>query len=284
MFAVIGRVGFHKDFQKIGAKELSVFKLKTPFGISNPIHLMEKDNISFYVLSRHGEDDYEKSAPFLNPRAYLWALKKKKTRQILSWSAPGAIHKDFKPGDIVIPHDVIDETKTQNFTFFEGKGLGFIRSAPLFCPDLRLCLTQAMKDKGFQLHTKAVYGATSGPRVETKAEIKKLQILGADIVGQSIVPEVFLARELELCYAVACYIVNYAEGIKQLPFIPGILFEGLLPQEETIKVKKIEEKAGTLILETIKYLSKIKPKCHCKDLMLRYKLKGSYPILYEMED
>ena len=82
------------------------------------------------------------------------------------------------------------------------------------------------------MHDRAVYVATSGPRLETAAEIRKFGLLGGDLVGQTLAPEVFLARELEFCYAGLTYVVNYAEGLVERPYQPGVLFEGLATPEE----------------------------------------------------
>ena len=82
---------------------------------------------------------------------------------------------------------------------------------------------------GLAFHPEGVYLCTEGPRLETPAEIKFFSLIGADMVGMTLVPEAFLARELEMCYISLCYISNYAEGIRDLPYRPGVLFEGGLP-------------------------------------------------------
>ena len=81
-------------------------------------------------------------------------------------------------------------------------------------------------------HDQAVYACTEGPRLETPAEIRKLRILGADLVGMTLAPEAFLAREKEICYTPFCYLTNYAEGVKPRRFKKGELFEGMQTEEE----------------------------------------------------
>jgi 5'-methylthioadenosine phosphorylase len=86
---------------------------------------------------------------------------------------------------------------------------------------MRQVVIETLKQGPFPLHEQGVYVATAGPRLETPAEIRKFKLLGGDLVGQTLVPEVFLARELEFCYAALCYVVNFAEGIKERPYEPG---------------------------------------------------------------
>ena len=91
----------------------------------------------------------------------------------------------------------------------------------MFCPELRETLLQALAGAPFTVHGHGVYVATTGPRLETAAEIHKFRLLGGDLVGQTLVPEVFLARELELCYTALTYVVNYAEGLVDRPTTRG---------------------------------------------------------------
>ena len=130
------------------------------------------------------------------------------------------------PGDLVAPRDVLDEGRGGPQTFFTGVGWGFIRHNPLFCPELREALLKALAGAPFKVHDHGVYVATTGPRLETAAEIRKFRLLGGDLVGQTLAPEVFLARELELCYAALTYVVNYAEGLVDRPYQPGSAVRG----------------------------------------------------------
>ena len=177
------------------------------------MHFFRQGGIDFAVLSRHGEAGYDLSAPFLNPRANLYALKALGVTKILAWVAPGSLQEEMAPGDLVVPHDVLDEGKGGPHTFYPGVGWGFIRHNPLFCPELRAAMLGALAGAPFTVHDHGVYVATTGPRLETAAEIRKFRLLGGDLVGQTLAPEVFLARELELCYTALTYVVNYAEGL-----------------------------------------------------------------------
>jgi len=272
--ALIARVGAHRDFLARGVEYEGSRLLKTPFGQANPVHLFRQGGLRFAVLSRHGEAGYEVSAPFVNDRANLYALKTLGVRRILAWCAPGAINEAMAPGHLVVPHDILDETTHGPYTFFPGRGPGFIRHHPVFCPSLRRALLAALEGCPFPVHDGGVYAATTGPRLETVAEIRKLKLLGGDLVGQTLVPEVFLARELEFCYAALSYVVNYAEGLKERPYAPGVLFEGLATEEESARVREVEAAFGELALKVLPALATAPEECFCSRLMERYRLRG----------
>ncbi len=273
--AVIGRTGFHLDFIKKGAVEVDTFIPDTPFGNPSPVHILSYGEMEFAVLSRHGEDGrYRLSAPFVNSRANIWALKLAGVSRIVSWSAPGSINEMMRPGDIIIPDDILDETKDGPYTFYDGKGLGFIRQNPVFCPELRDAFGKFFSLSDFRFHTYGVYTATQGPRLETPAEIRKFRSFGGDLVGMTLVPEVFLAKELEMCYGAVCYSVNYAEGIAERPVDRGTLFEGLLEVGEKDFVDRVEKYIPDLTLELLPSVLNLRRKCGCGDSMLRYKKRG----------
>lgn len=272
--AVIARVGAHLEFLKQGCEELSVVRCETPFGPSNPIHIFEHGNTRFAVLSRHGETGYDVSAPFVNDRANLWGLKTLGVQKIVSWSAPGSIRDDIRPGDLVVIDDVIDETRANHYTFFENRGYGFIRQNPVFCPTLRNIFLNALPASGLRVHSGGIYVATQGPRMETPAEVRKFKVFGGDLVGMTQIPECFLAKELEMCYASICYSVNWAEGIKERPMAVGVLFEGLLDEKDKPRVDAVEAAFPSIMLDMIPTVIEAPRNCPCKDLMLRYKKRG----------
>ena len=272
--AVIARVGAHRDFLEKGVTYLGGEEHATPFGKSNPVHLFEHEGVVFAALSRHGEKGYQVSAAFVNDRANLYALKSLGVRKILAWSAPGAVNEAMEPGHIVCPDDILDETRGEVYTFFPQRGLGFVRQNPVFCPEMRRALSDILKGGPFPFHPQGVYVATSGPRLETPAEIRKFKMLGGDLVGMTLVPEAFLARELELCYAALCYVVNFAEGIKERPYRPGVLFEGLATPEEVARVLEVEGAFAELVLRLLPELAAASRSCPCGKLMERYRLRG----------
>ena len=137
-----------------------------------------------------------------------------------------------------------------------------------------MALLKALAGVPFTVHNHGVYVATTGPRLETAAEIRKFRLLGGDLVGQTLVPEVFLARELELCYAALTYVVNYAEGLLERPYQPGVLFEGLATPEEMANVAKVEAAFPELLLKILRALAATPRACSCPRLLERYRLRG----------
>ncbi len=210
----------------------------TPFGRSHRIRLYELKGKRFGVIFRHGVGGYDITAPYVNYRANIYAAKKMGCRRIFSWTGPGAISEGYEIGDLVIPHDIIDFTKKRDYTFYEKKGLGFIRVNPCFCNTIRENAIKICESLNVRYHKKGVYVCTEGPRLETVAEIKMFRLLGGDMVGMTLVPEAFLARELEICYATICYITNYAES-ETLSYQEGELFEGTLPEEKKVLVDNV---------------------------------------------
>jgi 5'-methylthioadenosine phosphorylase len=273
--ALIGGSGAYDIDPSCWGRKLEIKRISTPFGDSAPVHFyLWDERLPFAFLSRHGERGYSSTAPYVNYRANIWALKEVGVERILSWSGPGAINPDYKPGDYVIPDDLLDFTKGRPATFFTGQGLGFIRQNPVFCPQARTAMAEALEAAGAIYYQPATYACTEGPRLETPAEIRMLRILGADMVGMTIVPEVFLARELEMCYASLCYITNFAEGTRHLPYEKGVLFEGTLAKEDKTVVAEAVKNMGQLIPQTLARLSDVVRDCPCKDAMLRYRRRG----------
>jgi 5'-methylthioadenosine phosphorylase len=272
--AVMARVAAHRPFAARGLQSLGTEVYQTPYGPSRPVHFFAHEGLSFAVLSRHGEAGYEISAPFINARANLYALKALGVEKILAWVAPGSLTEAMAPGDLVVPDEVLDEGRGAPHTFYAGVGWGFIRHNPVFCPELRAAILAGLAGAPFTVHDRAVYVATTGPRLETAAEIRKLRLLGGDLVGQTLVPEVFLARELELCYAALTYVVNYAEGLMERPYVPGVLFEGLATVEETARVQAVEAAFPEIVMRLLPGLAGTERQCPCPRLMERYRLRG----------
>jgi len=271
---IIGGSAAYKIPKKIWGNEIDNFTLTTPYGRSNPIHIYEKNKIRFGFISRHGEDGYTTSAGFVNYRANIFAAKLLGVSQILTWSGPGAINPELKPGTLFLPDDILDFTKNREYTFFERNGLGFIRQNPVFCPEIRKEAVAVLRSFRKKYHNGGVYVCTEGPRLETPAEIRAFRKLGGDAVGMTLIPEVFLAKELEICYFPVCYITNYAEGIKKLPFREGELFEGTLPKGLEQKVSETLNTIPELILAILFKIHQRERKCACSVAMLRYRKEG----------
>jgi 5'-methylthioadenosine phosphorylase len=250
---------------------------RTPCGISQPIFQIEGGGRRVLFLSRHGEKHYSITAPFVNYRANIYALKDLGVTHILAWTGPGAIHARFCAGDFVIVSDILDETRRRASTFFEDKGYGFIRMDEPFCPSLRKVLKSVLEGVGARFFDHGVYVCTEGPRLETPAEIRKFKRLGAELIGMTLAPEAFLARELQICYAALGYVTNCAEGVKKRAYAPGQLFEGLATKGEMRAVERAVLKFPAIIESLAGKLGKLPETCHCQHSMKRYTDAGVLP-------
>jgi len=256
-------------------KRLSSRRVRTPYGVSNPVHLFQKDGFLFLFLSRHGEKGYEKTAPYVNYRANIYAAKSLGVTRIVSWTGPGAIARRFRPGDLVLPDDLLDFTRNRPSTFYEGKGIGFLRQFPVFCETLRDALrSAAQRREAGRIHFGGTYACTEGPRLETPAEIRFLARAGADLVGMTLCPEAFLARELEICYAPVAYVTNYAEGVRKMRYRRGALFEGMLPPGEAEAVEAAKNAIPGIAIAAVRAVAGEERDCPCAVSMERYRKRG----------
>jgi 5'-methylthioadenosine phosphorylase len=166
----------------------------------------------FFFINRHGEN---KNIPphNINYRANIQALKLCNIKNIISIFAVGSLKKNIEIGDFVIPDDFIDFTKNRCLTYFEDNRIHLDMNYP-FCPSIRKYLIEnCIINEENKIHKRGIYLATEGPRLETPAEIKLFSNY-ADIVGMTLVPEIVLAREKNICYASICVICNMAAGLQ----------------------------------------------------------------------
>ena len=205
----------------------------TPFGDSAEMFVVTDGPCPFILLPRHGMGMMKNAPRRANNRANLYAFKDRGVQSVLAWGPGGAITHDVAVGDLIVLNDVVDRTFLRDSTFFEDSPLGFLRQFPVFCPAMRKVACEAMAELEVHYHDGGAAAVSEGPRLETPAEIRMLAHVGADFVTHTFVPEVFLAKELQLCYAGVLYVVNYAEtGSRHRPFAPGGLFGGLTEVSE----------------------------------------------------
>lgn len=166
-------------------------------------------------LSRHGAPDAPGIPPHrVNYRANVWALRELGVDHVVAVNAVGGIARAATPGRLVIPNQVIDYTWGREHTF-TGDGrvpLLHVDFTEPFTPPLRSRLLAAAAALGLDVMRTATYGATQGPRLESAAEIDRLERDGCHVVGMTGMPEAGLARELGLSYAMCCVVVNEAAG------------------------------------------------------------------------
>lgn len=150
----------------------------------------------------------------VNFRANTYALRSMGVRQILSQNAIGSLRAGILPGDIVVPHDIIDHTKARPLSLFDA-GECWVRvdmTAP-FCERMRKVVVEVASDRGLRVVSRGVFVCTEGPRLETPAEVEVYRHEGGDIVGTPMVPEAVMAREAEMCYASISPVLNFAAGL-----------------------------------------------------------------------
>ncbi len=187
-------------------------RVPTPFGEARVIVTRPEGGDVAYI-PRYGED-LALASHRINFRANLWALRRLGVRQIISQNAIGSTRTHLPPGAIAIPHDFLDLTKQRPLTMFDSDQIWVrVDLTEPFCPTLRRVLLEAGRERGVPLVDRAVFACVEGPRFETPAEIRMLTVLGADLVGTPLVPEVVFARELGMCFVSLSAVINYAAGL-----------------------------------------------------------------------
>lgn len=212
MLAIIGGSGLTQLANlKITHRQV----IRTPYGEpSGPITFGKIRDREVAFLARHG---YGHTIPphLVNYRANLWALHSQKVKRVVSVASVGGIRSDLSPGVIAFPDQVIDYTYGRKHSFFDGaeRAVTHIDFTHPYSEKLRQKCMQAAKLAGEHCVAGGVYAATQGPRLETAAEIKRLERDGAHMVGMTGMPEAALARETGLDYATVAVVANYAAGL-----------------------------------------------------------------------
>lgn len=209
--AIIGGTGLTQlDILEISNREI----VHSPYGEpSGPLTHGVLNGKKIMFLPRHG---YGHTIPphKVNYRANMWALKEAGAKQVFAVAAVGGIREDMKGGQLVVPDQIIDYTWSRVNTYFE-EGLKHVTHVDFTYPyseKLREALINAAHAATVAIIDGATYGATQGPRLETAAEIDRLERDGCDIVGMTGMPEAALARELQLDYATCAVVANRAAG------------------------------------------------------------------------
>lgn len=212
MFAIIGGSGLTQlSNLDISRREV----VRTPYGEpSGALTFGRIGNSEVVFLARHG---YGHTIPphLVNYRANMWALAKAGgADSVVSVASVGGIRSDLGPGVVVIPDQIIDYTWGRHMTYFEGgdSSVVHVDFTEPYDSEMRARVLAAAGKAGEAVVDGAVYAATQGPRLESAAEIVRLERDGADIVGMTGMPEASLARELGVPYAAVCVVANWAAG------------------------------------------------------------------------
>jgi len=164
-------------------------------------------------LARHG-DRHTIPPHKINYRANIWALKQASVAEVIAIAAVGGIRRDMEPGRLIVPDHIIDYTHGRPHTFFEEAldAVTHIDFTHPYSAHLRVRLIEAAERAGLFVCRSGTYGCTQGPRLETAAEVCRMERDGCDLVGMTGMPEAALARELGMDYACCAVVVNWAAG------------------------------------------------------------------------
>ena len=254
--ATIGIIGGSGLYDPGIFKDVKEIKVYTPYGEPSDYIILgtvEGKRVAF--LPRHGRG--HRIPPHkINYRANVWAMKELGVKFLISVSAVGSLRLDYKPGDFVVPDQFIDMTKSRQYTFFDGPVVAHVSMADPFCEHLREVILSSAKSLGITTHEKGTYICIEGPRFSTRAESRVWKdVFKADIIGMTLVPEVNLACEAQMCYATIAMVTDY-DVFADIPVTAEEVTRVMA--ENTAKVKK-------LLFEVIKALPEEpdERKCSC---------------------
>lgn len=229
-------------------------KVYTPYGQpSDLINIGEFGGRRIAFIPRHGRG-HTIPPHRINSRANIWALRELGVTRIIAPSAVGSLRQEYKPGEIAIPDQFIDFTKKREYTFYDGGEICHVSVADPFCDDLRnIAIQSATKLKNI-VHPKTTYVCIEEPRFSTRAESQLFrEVLRADVIGMTIVPECVLAREAEICYVSISMITDY-----------DVWSESLVNSKDILEqLNKNVERTRNLITEMITLIPNERIRCNC---------------------
>jgi len=217
--------------------------IRTPYGEpSGALTFGRFGDRDLVFLARHG---YGHTIPphAVNYRANIWALAAQGVTEVIAIASVGGIRAELAPGTLVVPSQIIDYTHGRHATFFDGadsmvKHIDFTHP---YTPEMRRKIFAACTAAGETPIDGGVYATVQGPRLETAAEIDRLERDGADMVGMTAMPEAALAREAGLAYAALVVVVNWAAG--RADSRGGIAMQeiGTVLTQAMVRIRKILE-------------------------------------------
>ena len=203
---IFGGTGIYESGLLKDSKEISI---DTPYGkTSDSITVGEFNGKKVAFMPRHGKK-HTIPPHLINFRANIWAFKELGVKRIIAPSAVGSLKEEFEPGNLALPSQFIDFTKSRKGTFSEDGRVIHISVADPFCPELQKVILNVTKIQGIKIHQDCTYVCIEGPRFSTKAESRFFRTTGADIIGMTLVPECQLAREAQICYVSLSTVTDY---------------------------------------------------------------------------
>ncbi len=253
-------LNFPEDLKIKGIKVLEKRMYPTPFGDSPEFTFFEIDGEPIITLKMHGWRKGVKRADA--SLQIFWVFEKAGVKDIIVEGGVGAINRNFNLCDFIIPDDYLDFSLRKDIHLTD-KYLLIMRDP--ICPALSQIIEKTVSDLFPERNThKGIYAVTDGKHFESPAEVRMIEKLGGDVIGQSLCPEVYLAREIGACYGGIYLIVNRAEGIK--------------PDWSHKELKKIfyneAINMGRIIVESLrKVKNRNKKTCRCRSLRKKTLLK-----------
>lgn len=253
MIGIIGGTGLY-NIQDL--RILEEIEVDTPFGRpSDKIIIGELEGKKLAFLPRHGRK-HTIPPHKINFRANIFAMKKIGVQRILSVSAVGSLKEHIRPGNAVVVSQFLDTTVSRPRTFFEEGIVVHVGFSDPVCPEMFDSLSEAAVESKVATHKGGTYICIEGPQFSTRAMSNLWRQFGADVIGMTNLPEAYLAREAEICYATLAFPTDY-----------DCWYEGeeiVTAQMVVENLKKNVEKAQKILRV---FLRKIPDKrnCHCKD-------------------
>ena len=221
MWAIVGSSGFERfdEFESIES-----LPRETPFGLcSDGLKKVKVQGIDALFLCRTGEKQHLLPSK-INYRANIYALKKFGATAILALSSVRSLNKDYNPGDMVIPYQYIDRTKSsRDSTFCDNNLQGYVSLAHPICEKAAMLLYQNKDEFSFKIHKDKIYVCIEGPQFPTMSDAKLFQSMGGAVMGMTAFPEYALAREGGLHYLPCNFIVDYIKWGNSAPEVGSII-------------------------------------------------------------
>ena len=246
--AKIGVIGGSGLYDIEGMTDIEEVELETPFGKPSDVIVVGKlEGVKVAFLPRHGKG--HRIPPTSVPsRANIYALKSLGVERIIAINSVGSFKQEIKPGDLLIPDQLIDRTRSRVNTFFSEGIVAHIPFAEPFCPALSQIVFESAKKAGASVHQGGTYVAMEGPAFSTRAESRLYRSWGADIIGMTALPEAKLAREAEICYAIIACVTDYDSWQERsepvtIEVVLGIMRQNINTAKEIIRwsLKRISE-------------------------------------------
>ena len=265
-YGIVGGSGtLSSDFpNNIQAQDVEIIadnlRFETPYGESPAMRLFSVGDKQVLTVKMHGwRSGVSRSDA---SRQVFWVFREAGVKRILSEGGVGTVNKLLDLRDFIVPDDYLDMSVRKD-VMLDGRYLLIMREA--LCPEMRKTLIEAVSKRfDGRVFIRGTYAVTDGRHFESPAEVAMLNG-HADIVGQSMCPEVYLAREIGACYAGLYFTVNYGEGIKVWSHedMSNIFYD------DAVMI-------GAILLETIRNTSAKDKHCHCQELRKETLLKDVY--------